>query len=32
MHDLIIRNGLIVDGSGDKPFTSDIAIDDEKIS
>ena len=32
MHDLIIRNGLIVDGSGDKPFISDIAIDDEKIS
>ena len=32
MHDLIIRNGLIVDGSGGKPFISDIAIDDEKIS
>ncbi|MDC3078526.1 amidohydrolase family protein [SAR86 cluster bacterium] len=32
MHDLVIRNGLIVDGSGEKPFTGDIAIDDEKIS
>ena len=32
MYDLVIRNGLIVDGSGEKPFTGDIAIDDEKIS
>ena len=32
MHDLVIRNGLVVDGSGEKPFTGDIAIDDEKIS
>ena len=32
MHDLVIRNGLIVDGSGEKPFTGDIAILDEKIS
>ena len=32
MHDLVIRNGLVVDGSGEKPFIGDIAIDDEKIS
>ena len=32
MYDLVIRNGLIVDGSGEKPFTGDIAIYDEKIS
>ncbi len=27
MHDLTIRGGLIVDGSGEKPFEADIAID-----
>jgi N-acyl-D-aspartate/D-glutamate deacylase len=27
MHDLVIRNGKIFDGSGDKPFVGDIAID-----
>ncbi len=32
MHDLVIRNGLIVDGSGKKPFIGDIAIDNENIS
>ena len=32
MHDFVIRNGKIIDGSGKKPFTGDIAIDDEKIS
>ena len=32
MHDLVIRNGKIFDGSGDKPFVGDIAIDDGKIS
>ncbi len=32
MHELIIRNGNIVDGSGDKAFLGDIAIDDGKIT
>ena len=32
IHDLIIRNGNIVDGSGKKPFLGDIAIDDGKIT
>ena len=32
MHDLVIRNGKIFDGSGDKPFVGDIAIDNGKIS
>jgi N-acyl-D-amino-acid deacylase len=32
MHDLVIRNGKIFDGSGDKPFVGDVAIDDGKIS
>ena len=31
IHDLVIRNGNIVDGSGKKPFLGDIAIDDGKI-
>ncbi|MDG1061482.1 MAG: amidohydrolase family protein [SAR86 cluster bacterium] len=31
-HDLIIRNGKIIDGSGKKPFFGDIAIDDGKIT
>ena len=32
MHDLVIRNGKIFDGSGGKPFVGDIAIDDGRIS
>ena len=32
LHDLVIRNGKIVDGSGKKPFMGDIAIDNGKIS
>ena len=31
-HDLVIRNGNIVDGSGKKPFLGDIAIDEGKIT
>ena len=31
-HDLVIRNGKIIDGSGSKPFFGDIAIDDGKIT
>jgi N-acyl-D-amino-acid deacylase len=29
--DLIIRNGLIVDGTGSKPYIADIGIADDKI-
>jgi N-acyl-D-aspartate/D-glutamate deacylase len=32
LHDVVIRSGKIIDGSGKKPFTGDIAIDDGKIS
>ena len=32
IHDLVIRSGNIVDGSGKKPFLGDIAIDDGKIT
>ena len=32
LHDLVIRNGKILDGSGKKPFFGDIAIDDGKIT
>ncbi|MFK7896103.1 MAG: amidohydrolase family protein [Myxococcota bacterium] len=32
MHDLIIRNGKIVDGQGGEAFTGDIAVSDGKIT
>ena len=32
MHDLVIRGGTIVDGSGGAPFTGDIAIDGTTIT
>lgn len=32
MHDLVIRNGLIYDGSGGAPFEGDVAIDGDRIS
>jgi len=32
LHDLVIRNGKILDGSGKKPFFGDIGIDDGKIT
>jgi hypothetical protein len=32
MHDIIIRNGLIVDGTGSEGFIGDIAIDGDRIT
>lgn len=32
MHDLVIRNGTVVDGSGDDARMADVAIDGERIS
>ena len=32
MHDLIITNGTVVDGTGDKPRTADIAVTDGVIT
>ena len=32
MHDLVIRNGTIVDGSGNESFRGDVAIDDDRIT
>jgi N-acyl-D-aspartate/D-glutamate deacylase len=32
MHDLVIRGGLVVDGSGDAPREADVAIDGELIA
>jgi N-acyl-D-amino-acid deacylase len=31
-YDLIIRNGLVVDGSGGEPFTADVAVKDGLIA
>ncbi len=30
-HDLILRNGMIYDGSGEKPYRGDVAIDGDRI-
>jgi N-acyl-D-amino-acid deacylase len=30
-HDLIIRNGLIVDGTGSEPYLGDVAVDNDTI-
>lgn len=32
MHDIVIRNGLVVDGTGGKPARADVAIDGETIT
>ena len=32
MHDLIIRGGTIVDGTGGEPFVGDVAIDGDRIT
>jgi N-acyl-D-aspartate/D-glutamate deacylase len=32
MHDLVIRNGLLVDGTGGDTFTADVAVDDGVIT
>ena len=31
-HDLVIRGGLVVDGSGSAPFEGDVAIDGDRIT
>ncbi len=31
-HDLVIRNGTVVDGSGGAPFVGDVAIDGDRIT
>ena len=31
-HDLVVRNGTLVDGTGSAPIDGDIAIDNGKIS
>ncbi|MEQ9520475.1 MAG: D-aminoacylase [Parvibaculum sp.] len=32
MHDLVIRGGTIVDGTGSAPFIADVAIDGDRVS
>ena len=31
-HDIVIRGGMVYDGSGGAPFESDVAISDGKIT
>jgi len=31
MHDLVIRGGLVVDGTGSEPFVADVAIDGDRV-
>jgi N-acyl-D-amino-acid deacylase len=31
-HDLILRNGMVYDGSGEKPYRGDVAIDGDRIT
>ena len=30
-HDVVIRNGSVVDGSGPEPYWADVAVDDGRI-
>ena len=32
MHDLVIRNGGLVDGTGKAAYPGDVAVDNESIS
>jgi len=32
MHDILIKNGIIIDGTGQKMYKADLAINDEKIT
>ena len=32
MHDIVIRGGTIIDGTGRAPFTGDVAIAGERIA
>jgi len=32
VHDLVFRNGTVYDGSGQKPFAGDVAIDGDRIT
>ena len=31
MHDLVIRNGKVIDGTGRPAFSADVAIDGDRI-
>ena len=31
-HDFVIRNGNVIDGTGNEPFEADVAVDGDQIS
>ena len=31
-HDLVIRNGMVIDGTGSPGFQADVAVEGEKIA
>ena len=31
-HDIVIRDGLIVDGTGSEPYVGDVAIDGDSLA
>lgn len=31
-HEIVVKDGTIVDGTGARPFTAHLAIDEERIS
>ncbi len=32
MHDLVIRNGMVIDGTGSPPRSADVAVDGDRLS
>ena len=31
-HDLVIKNGMLIDGSGSEPFRADVIVNDGRIT
>ena len=32
MYDILLKNGTVIDGTGEKPYQADVAIEDGKIA